>query len=250
MPATKKNLLLVEDDAELRILLTAILAQSGFRIRAAADGFSALAEIRAELPDVILSDLFMLGMSGFELLSVVRRRFPAITVIAMSSAFSGGEVPTGVAADAFYQKATSIPSLLRLVAETASPDFYLAKRDGKSAPIWIATHPEESSPDEHVVIACPECLRTFAHAPGKSVAVVRKTDCAYCLTMIHYAIVRTVDPGPAPATWRQTSFPRVLAAGRSRDRGLVAPGANDWNTDSTTDLPGSLPRLNRRCEQN
>jgi len=43
-------------------------------------------------------------MSGFELLSVVRRRFPAIQLIAMSGAFSGDGIPPGVAADAFMKK--------------------------------------------------------------------------------------------------------------------------------------------------
>jgi len=40
-------------------------------------------------------------MSGFEFLSVGHRRFPAIQVIAMSGALSGGSVPLGVAADVF-----------------------------------------------------------------------------------------------------------------------------------------------------
>ena len=57
-----------------------------------------------EVPDVILSDLNMPGMSGFEFLSVVRRRFPTVKVIAMSSAFAVDDIPPGVAADAFYQK--------------------------------------------------------------------------------------------------------------------------------------------------
>ena len=122
MPARKNNLLIVEDDAQLRILLEAVLTQSGYKVRSAEDGFSALAEMRAEMPDLILSDLYMPGMSGFELLSVVRRRFPEVTVIAMSSAFAGGEIPTGVAADAFYQKASGVPPLLRLLAEAASID--------------------------------------------------------------------------------------------------------------------------------
>ena len=104
MPHRKNNILIVEDDVQLRALLTAILTQAGFRVRAAEDGFSALTQMRADMPDIILSDLYMLGMSGFELLSVIRRRFPEVTVIAMSSAFSGGEIPAGVAADAFYQK--------------------------------------------------------------------------------------------------------------------------------------------------
>ena len=82
MPPEKAKLLIVDDDPQMRTLLSVILAESGYRVRSAEDGFSALAEIRKEIPDIILSDLNMPGMSGFELLSVVRRRFPAIRVVA------------------------------------------------------------------------------------------------------------------------------------------------------------------------
>jgi len=70
----------------------------------AADGVVALEELRTEVPDSLLSDLYMPRMSGFELLPVVRQRFPMTRVVAMSSAFSGNEVPARVAADAFYPK--------------------------------------------------------------------------------------------------------------------------------------------------
>jgi CheY-like chemotaxis protein len=40
-----------------------------------------------KIPEILLSDLNMPGMSGFELLSAVRRRFSAIQVIAMSERF-------------------------------------------------------------------------------------------------------------------------------------------------------------------
>src|ERR1700690_561735 len=109
------NLLVVDDDAALRMSLSHIFAAFGHRVRCAADGFSALSEIRLEVPDVILSDLNMPGMSGFEFLSVVRRRFPTIKVIAMSSAFSGHDVPVGVDAEEFHEKATGVPALLSLV---------------------------------------------------------------------------------------------------------------------------------------
>jgi DNA-binding NarL/FixJ family response regulator len=45
-----------------------------------------LVEIRKEIAEIILSDLNMPGMSGFELLSLVRARFPSIRLIAMSDA--------------------------------------------------------------------------------------------------------------------------------------------------------------------
>jgi CheY-like chemotaxis protein len=209
MPQRKNNILIVEDDVQLRVLLTAILTQAGFRVRAAEDGFSALIQMRADVPDIILSDLYMLGMSGFELLSVIRRRFPEVTVIAMSSAFSGGEIPSGVAADAFYQKATGVPPLLTLL-EDATTIEDLTRRYRGSAPIWIATHTPKSDAEPHVVIACPECLRTSSCVPGNASVIVRKTHCAHCHTPIHYAIVQTTDPGPPKELWRQPIPAAVL----------------------------------------
>ena len=180
--------------------MAAILTRAGFHVRTAEDGFSALTEIRSNVPDIILSDLYMLGMSGFELLSVVRRRFPGVTVIAMSSAFTDGEIPTGVAADAYYQKATGIPPLLTLLQESATIEDLTQGYRG-SAPIWIATHPPKSGAEANVSIPCPECLRTSACIPGNAFAIIRRTNCSFCNTPIHYAIVRTVDPGPPQELW-------------------------------------------------
>ena len=89
--------------------------ENGYTTRSAENGLSALAEIRLEVPDFLISDLNMPGMSGFELLRVVRREFPSIRVIAMSGAFSGDEVPSGVVADAFFQKGRGIGELLRII---------------------------------------------------------------------------------------------------------------------------------------
>jgi CheY-like chemotaxis protein len=197
MPALKNNLLLVEDDSALRELLTAILSRSGYKVRAAEDGFSALAQTRIQMPDIILSDLYMLGMSGFELLSVVRRRFPVVRVIAMSSAFSGGDIPVGVAADSFYQKATSIATLLKILEGPGRPeDARSLAGDSTSTPIWIATHPLDPEGTGLVMLPCHECLRIFPHTPAKNHTLVREADCIYCKTPVHFAMVETVDPGP------------------------------------------------------
>jgi DNA-binding response OmpR family regulator len=68
--------------------------------------------------DLVISDLNMPQMSGFEFLSVIRRRVPQVLVIAMSGAYAAGdEVPGGVIADAFYAKGPSDPgTLVKLVA--------------------------------------------------------------------------------------------------------------------------------------
>jgi DNA-binding NarL/FixJ family response regulator len=62
----------------------------------------------------------MPGMSGFELLSIVRRRFPRIRVIAMSGAFSVDEIPRGLAADSFYEKGPKLSQLLQIVQAMTS----------------------------------------------------------------------------------------------------------------------------------
>ena|ERR1017187_1104409 len=115
MPTQKARILIVEDDVQIRLLLSTILEGAGYTVRPAADGFSALEEMRAESPDILLSDLYMPGMSGFELLSIVRNQFPATRVVAMSSAFSGEDLPKEVVADAFYPKATDIVGLLQIM---------------------------------------------------------------------------------------------------------------------------------------
>jgi CheY-like chemotaxis protein len=191
--------LIVEDDPQLRKLLTIILTQLGYTVRVAEDGFSALAELKTTVPDVVLSDLYMPGMSGFEFLSVVRRRFPAVRAVAMSSAFSGAAVPEGIAADAYYEKATHVASLLRIMDGLNSverpPDF---QEPTTKAPLWI-TKPGYALPEAgSVVISCPVCLRTFSETADKK-GPVRETGCIHCSSSIHYAIVDTIDPTPRRA---------------------------------------------------
>lgn len=115
MLSAKVKLLVVDDEIAIRTSLSQIFVDHQYAVRTAEDGLSALLDIQDVVPDVLLSDLNMPIMSGFDLLVEVRRRFPAIRVIAMSGAFSGVEIPNGVAADAFYEKGTSIASLLGIM---------------------------------------------------------------------------------------------------------------------------------------
>ena len=119
MTTRKPNILIVEDDEQIRSLLSTILEQSGYSVRRAHDGVAALDELRADIPDILLSDLYMPRMSGFELLPVVRQQFPKTRIVAMSSAFSGSEVPAAVAADAFYPKASNVADLLEIIETMA-----------------------------------------------------------------------------------------------------------------------------------
>lgn len=196
MSTDKTTLLLVEDDASLLRLLSVILTHEGYDVRTAQDGFSALGEIRAEVPDILVSDLYMPGMSGFELLSVVRRRFPMIRVIAMSSAYSGPEVPAGIAADGFYEKATDLHALLGMVREIACrPDGASAISRSSDIPLWLAWRADGSS-GQQVVINCPECMRSFTQMHAESAQILCEAKCVYCGTLIPFAIVGPTSVAP------------------------------------------------------
>ena len=80
------DIIVVDDNQVLLSVIAEIFKECGYIVRTATNGFAALAQIRRKVPRVLLSDLNMPGMSGFELQSVVRRRFPEIVAIAMSGA--------------------------------------------------------------------------------------------------------------------------------------------------------------------
>jgi len=181
---SKLRILVVDDEPSLRASLSISLRELGYEVRSAADGFSALSEMRSTVPDILISDLNMPGMSGFELLSVVRRRFPAIPVIAMSGAFPDNKLPDGVPADCFYEKGSGIYTLLKAIAK-----FPLDLRMHRAeAPIWIAQNGYDSAGEAYISMTCPDCLRVFPHALGKTFSPVSSTVCVYCGVSIPFAV--------------------------------------------------------------
>ncbi|MDT7812452.1 MAG: hypothetical protein QOJ42_2368, partial [Acidobacteriaceae bacterium] len=116
MPSEMTDIVVVDDNQVLLNVISEIFKECGYTVRTATGDFAALAQIRIRIPHVLLSDLNMPGMSGFELISVVRRRFPEIVAIAISGADPGANVLPGIAADAFYAMgATNVAQLFEIV---------------------------------------------------------------------------------------------------------------------------------------
>lgn len=193
MPNAKQKLLLVDDEPDIRRVLSAILTEMGHEVRSAEDGFAALDTIHDWMPDILLSDLNMPGMSGFELLSVVRRRLPEIYVIATSGAYSGESVPRGIAADAFYEKATGMRTLLDLLKAAETLQAPPPRTNGATAPIWISRAESNPAGGPHLVINCPYCLRNSTQRCAETLLTVHETQCLYCKAAIYYAMIRPMD---------------------------------------------------------
>src|SRR5438105_5210039 len=92
----KRSVLIVDDESSIRNSLAMVLEAEGYETSMAVDGFDALLLLKRTLPDIVLSDLNMPRMSGFEFLSVLRRRFPQISVIAMSGAYTARTLMIGM----------------------------------------------------------------------------------------------------------------------------------------------------------
>lgn len=135
MIALAKSLLIVDDEPAIRTSMSLLLREFGFHVRTSSDGVAALTAIENQLLDIILSDLNMPGMSGFEFLSIVHASYRSIRVIAMSGAFHGDEVPSGVPADAFYPKGSGIACLLGMLG--VSPARNIAGRSESSSAVHI-----------------------------------------------------------------------------------------------------------------
>ena len=97
------SVLLVDDDPTIRNFLSSQLEKAGFKAQQAEDGIDGLVKLRDKLPKVIISDLQMPRMSGFEFISVVRRRFPSIPVIVLSGSIQR-ELPAEVKPDRWFEK--------------------------------------------------------------------------------------------------------------------------------------------------
>jgi len=76
---------IVDDDASIRWVLERALAQGGMQVRAFDEADAALAALRREAPDVLVTDIRMPGRSGLELLEEIRGRRPTLPVIVMTA---------------------------------------------------------------------------------------------------------------------------------------------------------------------
>jgi CheY-like chemotaxis protein len=190
--AGKHRILVVDDNESVRELFARMLRNKGYQVATADNGFDALLKLKeVVIPDVIISDLNMPKMSGFEFLSVVRRRFPKISVIASSGAYGSGAVPTGVLADAFFAKGEQpAEALLSSVAALIQTSAAQARAHrGGSAPVWIPRNGKDSNGIPYIVITCTECLRSFPlNVTTEEKPEVLETQCLFCSNTVKYII--------------------------------------------------------------
>jgi two-component system, OmpR family, phosphate regulon response regulator PhoB len=119
------KVLLVEDDRFLRKAADATLRQAGFRVVLAVDGEEALRQARAEIPDIILLDVIMPKVQGFEVLRELKadpttKGIPVIVLSNLGQESDTARALQSGAAEYVVKASLSLQDLVKKVRDTLS----------------------------------------------------------------------------------------------------------------------------------
>ncbi len=89
MPPSR--ILVIEDDAEIRTLLSVLLKRAGYLVEVAGDGTAGIHAFRTNPADLIITDLVMPGKEGLETIVDLNREFPDLKIIAISGGGVDGQ---------------------------------------------------------------------------------------------------------------------------------------------------------------
>jgi CheY-like chemotaxis protein len=122
------DVLLIDDSAEVRSLLERTLAHAGYSVRSCADGHGALRVLSQTSFRLVVTDIYMPGMDGYEVIMKVNAAEPRPQVLAISGGTMGvAGVNLRVAKNLGCQRVLAKPFDL--------PDFYAIVRDMIGLPI-------------------------------------------------------------------------------------------------------------------
>ncbi len=79
------DIIVVDDDSNICTILNQLFSSQGYAVRTAENGIEALNLIQQKLPDLVVSDIQMPGMGGFELFRILKSKYPSVKHIMMTS---------------------------------------------------------------------------------------------------------------------------------------------------------------------
>jgi CheY-like chemotaxis protein len=189
----RRRILLVDGDASFLRVSAEALRTEGYEVLTAQNGFEALYILRGAHPELLITELNLPAMSGFELLSVVRTRFSHIAAIAVSSEYTAVTVPHEAICDTFVAKGPNcffelLEEARRLISESPLRG---SRPKTDVAPVWIPR-----STAGYIILTCPECLRSFSAAEPTSTSATES--CLFCGASVRFEMSSVEEVPTAP----------------------------------------------------
>lgn len=145
-----KRILVVDDNRDLRRLVALLLMSAGYTVSEAGDGLEAVAELKQQRYDIILTDVRMPRLNGLELLNICRDSYPLTPVIVLSSDFhspADDHPPVSAEGGAFACLSKPVDARLLLFAvRNALADHHPAPHGPAPTPKGLSLHWKPGSP--------------------------------------------------------------------------------------------------------
>ena len=179
-PAGQKRILVVEDDESIILGLQMNLEAEGYAVAVATDGDAALASLREEPPALVILDVMLPRMNGFEVLRTLRREGLTLPVIMLSA--RGAEMDKVMGLELGAEDYITKPFGL---ADRPPPFRPVLRRIAKYASTWV---PHSSATaamvaDDWAIIQ--EEMAGFGRDPGE-------------MTKVYSNFIHVLAPGEAP----------------------------------------------------
>jgi DNA-binding response OmpR family regulator len=138
-------ILIVDDDDTVREMLRRVLVSEGYAVVTAADGAQALKIAEGGNVDLVLLDLNMPAMSGWDTFERLTRENPSLAVIVITARSSQLVMAEGAGVGALLEKPLDFPMLLKTVTQLLAepPATRLARLAGKSSVYYYKAKPEK-----------------------------------------------------------------------------------------------------------
>lgn len=117
--AKKRHVLIVDDSSEIVSVLTEALEQKGYEVGTASNGSEALDSVKVKMPDIILLDMRMPIMNGWEFAREFRNRYGrSVPITVMTAAEDSRLRANEVGADSYIGKPFDLDQLYQVIEDT------------------------------------------------------------------------------------------------------------------------------------
>jgi DNA-binding NtrC family response regulator len=123
--AAPRTILVIDDDADYRLLVRTLLTRAGYRVLEASNGLAGLRFVSQTRVDLVITDMIMPEHEGVETIAIVRHMHPKLKVVAMSGVTGCREyldLADRLGADATLEKGV-LPNMLLITVRSLFESF-------------------------------------------------------------------------------------------------------------------------------